>query len=230
LFYSPTWVGETYFRYSAPSDLSPSTDRLGEIGRIGSLCLVIFSAITFIASVFFPFLIRSPATPATRTFTPRPHPALAPVLKALERFHKHRPDLLTAWRYANIIFGAIMLTTPLVRSVSGASFVVALAGFPWAIACWAPFAFMGVEVNRLSVPRGGGPHGRSHSIDSSGGRFPRVSFDSASTPDSPILLHVQHPEPPRSGLLDPDADSDEDGEADGLISGGSGSGVTSSTG
>lgn len=124
-----------------------------------------------------------------------------------------------------------MLTTPLVHSVSGASFIVALAGFPWAIACWAPFAFMGVEVNRLSAPRGG-YHGGSSSVDPSGGRFPRASVDSGSNVDSPTLLHLKHHDQPRSGMLDPDSDSDDESEDDGLISGGGGasSGATSSTG
>lgn len=215
LFYSPTWVGETYFRYSAPADLSPSTDRLGEIGRIGSMSLVIFSAITFLASVVFPFLIRSPATPASRTFTPRPHPLIAPIVKALRRFHKHRPDLLTAWRYANIIFGLVMLTAPLIHSVGAASFLVAVAGFPWAIACWAPFAFMGVEVNQMSAPRN--PHYRASSITSGGSPFPRPSFDSTPSQNLPNQLHLKHSEDSRTDSFELDAESDSEASADGFI-------------
>ncbi|MCJ1300362.1 hypothetical protein MMC08_003159, partial [Hypocenomyce scalaris] len=39
LFYSTTWVGETYFRYDAPKTAQESPDTLGDIGRIGSLSL-----------------------------------------------------------------------------------------------------------------------------------------------------------------------------------------------
>jgi solute carrier family 45 protein 1/2/4 len=47
LFYSSTWVGETYFRYDAPHDPKDSGDALGDVGRIGSMALVVFSSVTF---------------------------------------------------------------------------------------------------------------------------------------------------------------------------------------
>lgn len=43
LFYSTTWIGETYFRYDAPHDAKQSGDALGEVGRAGSQAFIIVS-------------------------------------------------------------------------------------------------------------------------------------------------------------------------------------------
>ncbi|KAK4690255.1 hypothetical protein P7C71_g6489, partial [Lecanoromycetidae sp. Uapishka_2] len=54
LFYSTTWVGEVYFRYHPETNATASKDTLGDIGRVGSLSLVVFSIITFAGSVLLP--------------------------------------------------------------------------------------------------------------------------------------------------------------------------------
>lgn len=43
LFYSTTWIGETYFRYDAPYNAKQSADALGEVGRVGSKAFIIVS-------------------------------------------------------------------------------------------------------------------------------------------------------------------------------------------
>lgn len=52
---------------------------------------------------------------------------------------------------------------------------------PWALSCWAPFAFLGIEVNRLGVP----------ASSSSYRRFSRDSIELTS-PGTPSLLHLEH--------------------------------------
>ena len=124
LFYSPTWVGETYFRYSAPDHVKTSTDKLGEIGRIGSLSLVIFSIVTFAGSVLLPWVVTSPED-EKRTFTPRPPPILASFLAAV---HKLKPDLLTTWLVSHLIFAGAMSLAPFVRSLQFATVLVSICG------------------------------------------------------------------------------------------------------
>ncbi|KAJ6009312.1 hypothetical protein N7522_004328 [Penicillium canescens] len=148
LFYSTTWVGETYFRYEVPKDdMAKATDMLGEVGRVGSLSLTVFSSITFLSSVLLPFCIQPPDTKRTR-FTPRPPPGIAAALKAVTAF---RPDLQTAWLISQIMFAATMIFAPVAHSRAFATFLVAVCGIPWAISGWAPFAFMGVEINKLTM-------------------------------------------------------------------------------
>ncbi|RDW86706.1 putative sucrose transporter [Aspergillus mulundensis] len=147
LFYSTTWVGETYFRYEVSKDASRPADMLGEVGRVGSLSLVVFSSITFISSVLMPFCVQPPDTKRAR-FTPRPPPGIAALLTKITKI---RPDLQTTWLISHIVFAATMIFAPLARSRAFATFLVAICGIPWAVSCWAPFAFMGVEINRLAM-------------------------------------------------------------------------------
>ncbi|KAL4897703.1 hypothetical protein BDV59DRAFT_48841 [Aspergillus ambiguus] len=147
LFYSTTWVGETYFRYEVPKNATQPSDMLGEVGRVGSLSLVVFSSITFIGSVLLPFCVQPPDTKRPR-FTPRPPPGIAALLK---RITAVRPDLQMTWLISHVMFAATMIFAPLARSRAFATFLVALCGIPWAITSWAPFAFMGVEINKLAM-------------------------------------------------------------------------------
>jgi solute carrier family 45 protein 1/2/4 len=127
--------------------MDKATDMLGEVGRVGSLSLTVFSAITFLSSVLLPFCILPPDTKRTR-FTARPPPGFAAILKYLTAI---RPDLQTAWLISQIMFAATMIFAPLAQSRAFATFLVAVCGIPWAISGWAPFAFMGVEINKLTM-------------------------------------------------------------------------------
>ncbi|KAL2041407.1 hypothetical protein N7G274_005789 [Stereocaulon virgatum] len=148
LFYSTTWVGEVYFRYHPETNASESKDTLGDVGRVGSLSLVVFSIITFAASILLPFVVQSPDQDR-RKFTPRGPPSITPILAAI---NNNKPDLLTAWQWSHLIFAGSMCIAPFVRSLQMATLIVSVCGIPWALACWAPFAFMGVEINRLTTP------------------------------------------------------------------------------
>ncbi|PGH23860.1 hypothetical protein AJ80_02108 [Polytolypa hystricis UAMH7299] len=147
LFYSTTWVGETYFRYEAPKSTAEKSDTLGEVGRLGSLSLVVFSTITFISSVLLPFGVLSPESKRS-TYTPRPPLG---IIRLLNKISFVRPDLQTAWMISHLMFAATMIFAPFSRSLGFTTFLVALCGIPWAVSCWAPFAFMGVEINRLAI-------------------------------------------------------------------------------
>ncbi|KAF6818616.1 sucrose transport protein [Colletotrichum sojae] len=181
LFYSTTWVGETYFRYDAPADGKDSKDALGDIGRIGSMALVIYSTITFIGAWLLPVVVKSPDDD---NFTARPPAAIAPLL---EKLGKRKPDLMTAWICGHLMFAAAMFLAPFATSFRFATFLVAFCGFSWTIAMWAPSAFLGVEVNKLSGAGNGGPGG--------GAAYRRLS--NASNIELPTLgqdqpLHLEH--------------------------------------
>jgi solute carrier family 45 protein 1/2/4 len=60
-----------------------------------------------------------------------------------------RPPLTIAWAIGHILFAFAMFCAPFVKSVSGATFVVALCGIPWAVTCWAPFALLGDEIAKM---------------------------------------------------------------------------------
>lgn len=182
LFYSTTWVGEVYFRYSKHVNVEDSKDALGDIGRVGSLSLVVFSIITFAGSVLLPWVVQSPDT-EKRAFTPRPPRGIAPILTVLNQY---KPDLMTAWMISHMIFAGSMALAPFVRSLKMATILVSICGIPWALACWAPFAFMGIEINRLTAP---------NTILANGSSYRRLSTtenDFASPAPSPTFLRLNH--------------------------------------
>ena len=158
LFYGSTWVGETYYRYETsnpPPNSSDSKDdshdALGNIGRLGSLALVIFSIVTFTSSILLPYVIRSPQSSGRGKFTPRPPPSFSKTIQSLiTRTAELQPDLVTTWLVSNLFFAATMVWAPFVRSLAFATALVGLSGLPWAVSSWAPFAEMGVEINRLA--------------------------------------------------------------------------------
>ncbi|TVY85463.1 General alpha-glucoside permease [Lachnellula suecica] len=178
LFYSTTWVGETYFRYDAPHDVKQSKDALGDIGRIGSLSLVVFSLVTTAGAIILPFLIKSPEESG---FTARPPAAIAAIVT---KVNKYKPDLLTAWICGHLLFSCAMFLAPFAHSFHFATFLVALCGFPWALAVWAPNTFLGIEVNRLSGTATSA-YRRLSNADS-------VEMGSPITPSTPSFLRLEH--------------------------------------
>ncbi|KAI1174957.1 major facilitator superfamily domain-containing protein [Nemania sp. FL0916] len=178
LFYSTTWIGETYFRYDAPHDAKQSKDALGEVGRVGSQAFIIYSLITFFGSWFLPLVIKSPDD---RSYTQRPPESLKGIV---ENFNKYKPDLLTAWMWAHATFATAMFFAPFARSFRFAAVLVCICGLPWNIASWAPHAFLGMEVNRLSGGDGGAYR-----------RLSNASLEMADMDDgvpSTSLLHLDH--------------------------------------
>ena len=122
LFYSTTWVGETYFRYDLPADAEKSKDALGEIGRIGSTALTIYSVVTFITAFTLPLLVKSPDD---NEFAQRPPPVVAGFLN---RFSNMKPDLLTTWVFGQLMFAAAMSFAPFATSFRFATILVCLCG------------------------------------------------------------------------------------------------------
>lgn len=209
LFYSATWVGETYFRYEAPkSVLEKSKDMLGDVGRMGSLSLVIFSLITLIGSIVLPFGVLSPETKKSSADPRLPRG----IVRMLKKVSMVRPDLQTMWMVSHLLFAGTMVFAPFARSVSFATFLVAICGIPWAVSSWAPFAFMGVEINRLALSSasstrnsratmiGGSRHGPQLPVDAMDETGADVELN-----DNGSVLRLNH-----HGSFDSDVENDID--------------------
>ncbi|KAF2715285.1 sucrose transport protein-like protein [Pleomassaria siparia CBS 279.74] len=174
LFYSTTWVGEIYLRFEAPAEAKNAGDLTGQVGRIGSMALIAFSIITFVMSVLLPFVVKSPEDEGPQ-FTPRPPQSIASFVIEIE---KYKPSLLSMWTVSHCIFAGSMIMAPFVQSLRSATMIVAVCGISWAISCWAPFTFLGVEINKLNQPN----HHHSY------GRLSRSSIEL----ESPMALHLNH--------------------------------------
>ncbi|PQE31203.1 sucrose transporter protein [Rutstroemia sp. NJR-2017a WRK4] len=176
LFYGTTYVGETYFRYDAPHEIKQSKDALGDIGRIGSMSLVVFSLVSSCGSFILPLLIKSPDED---NFTQRPPASIA---RFVEAYNKHKPDLLGAWFVGHLMFSSAMFLAPFASSFRFATSLIAFCGLPWSVASWAPYAFLGVEVNKM----GGVPSYRRLSTSEP------LELESPTTINSPSLLRLEH--------------------------------------
>ncbi|KAF8469638.1 hypothetical protein BDZ91DRAFT_720628 [Kalaharituber pfeilii] len=148
MLYSTTFVGEVLQRYDVAlrETLQKSEDLLGDIARVGSMALVVYSTISLAASLSLPWIIQTPESESLRKNRSDKHRKLYAILEFLELY---RPDLATAWFIGHIMFAVAMFLTLFIRSVAFATFVVGSCGIPWALMTWAPFAFVGEEINRL---------------------------------------------------------------------------------
>ena len=200
LFYGSTWVGEIYLRYEAP-DVGHE-DALNQVGRHGSMSLIVFSIVATGSSIILPWFIQSPDDNEKPAYTARPPSSLEPVLNIVN-FRK--PSLLTAWAAGNIMFASTMVFAPLVQSVWFATLLVALLGIPNAVAGLAPATFLGVEINRISsaLPFGDG----------------RISANSVRSDVSEMSSHTNSSSPPRTLHLRHDSNSSATSSSTGELSG-----------
>lgn len=122
LFYSTTWVGETYFRYDVPPGSQSPQDVLGQMGRIGSTALVIYSAITLLGAWILPLVVKSPED---ASYTRRPPQSVA---RFLDKLESYKPDLLTTWMIAHGMFACAMYLAPFATSFRFATVLVCVCG------------------------------------------------------------------------------------------------------
>lgn len=120
--YGSTWVGETYFRYDVAEEVRNSSDALGDMGRIGSYTLTIYSFMTFAGAWLLPLFVRAPED---ESFTPRPPQSIAHVVEGL---NKVKPDLLSVWVTGHALFAGAMFFAPFAASFRFATALVVFCG------------------------------------------------------------------------------------------------------
>ncbi|KAF3920907.1 hypothetical protein ABW21_db0208471 [Orbilia brochopaga] len=173
LFFSSTWVGEIFQRYDQPKlpksddgDDGRPKDAVADIARVGSMALVLFAIISLIGSITLPWIVQSP--PSDTEHRRRP-PQIAVVTRVLELIKPFKPTLSTAWMVSHVIFAIAMSLAVFATSLKFATILVVVCGIPWAITCWAPFAMLGEEINRISQGSSG-----DHLMNDSGEVYNRL--------------------------------------------------------
>lgn len=134
MVYSTTFVGEVLKRYdiSAQQSLQSSTDVVGDIARVGSMALVLFSCVSLASSVLLPFVVTSPEL-GTLYKKPLRSGLLERFQQAIAPF---KPNLATAWIYGHVMYASLMLMTLFVSTVWWAMVCVALSGVAWSLMTW----------------------------------------------------------------------------------------------
>lgn len=165
LFFSTTWVAEIYVKSlagAAPgAELATATDVVREAAtRAGTRAMLWHSVVSLVVSIVVPPLVRSDDDSQSST----PHPTSSSRRRAAlgGRNDKDEPRWLVLakrflpsipfqwltlpllWAVSNAVFSVLLIAgTWTAKGVGSASFVVAAAGFCWAVTNWAPFAILG---------------------------------------------------------------------------------------
>lgn len=133
MVYSTTFVGEVLKRYdiSAQQSFQSSADVVGNIARVGSMALVLFSCVSLASSILLPFVVESPESNAHKKPS---HGGL--VARFQQMILPFKPDLATAWICGHFMYASLMLMTMFVSTVRWAMVCVALSGVAWSLMTW----------------------------------------------------------------------------------------------
>ncbi|KAJ7179784.1 major facilitator superfamily domain-containing protein [Mycena filopes] len=124
LLYSTTYISDLYARSVQPASMPDTPTEVADEGtRLGSRALFFSAVLALLTNLVLPAFTSSTSLTTVKTFVPK-------------------VPLPTIWAFSHLLFGTCMLATFAVSSVSGATFIIAIAGVSWAVAQWAPFALL----------------------------------------------------------------------------------------
>lgn len=176
LFYLSTYVAELYVEpiVAKNPNLSPEEiDKLYEKGtRIGTFALLIWATASLLSNLLLPFFVAPtydvPVIPSSasqldggasvrsirsghtgesqKSYTTR-------MDRFLERLVIPWLTLRRAWTISLLMMAGCLFSTLFIPNATVATFVVAIAGVPWSLTIWAPFAIISAEISKRDALR-----------------------------------------------------------------------------
>ncbi|KAG2131037.1 major facilitator superfamily domain-containing protein [Suillus clintonianus] len=133
LFYTTVYIGELHKRVSPiPEDDNSAMILEAEATRLGARALFYSALVSLAANIIMPFFVVHAKEVAT----------LSPSQPKKLWFERVRIHLATLWAFSLFIFAFCMAATFVVSSVGGATSIMSVTGFCWAISQWAPFSLL----------------------------------------------------------------------------------------
>ncbi|KAJ2923915.1 hypothetical protein H1R20_g13179, partial [Candolleomyces eurysporus] len=137
LFYSTLYVGDLHKQVSP----LPTTDEArasldAEATRLGSRALFFSSVVALAANILLPSFVPEAKSGKEDESTSGFWKRICKVPTVLQ-IH-----LATLWAASHVIFAGCMFATFFVHSVWGATILITITGFSWAITQWAPFSLL----------------------------------------------------------------------------------------
>ncbi|KII91533.1 hypothetical protein PLICRDRAFT_156689 [Plicaturopsis crispa FD-325 SS-3] len=132
LFYTSVYIGELHIRAS-PTPPTPATEEEGT--RLGAHAMLWSSIVSLAGNIALPFFVRETGAGRGHTF--------------LSRFQVH---LATMWAAGHAVFACCMAGTLFTNSVWGATILITVTGFSWAITQWIPFSLLGEAIHSEPLP------------------------------------------------------------------------------
>ncbi|RXW15447.1 hypothetical protein EST38_g10394 [Candolleomyces aberdarensis] len=137
LFYSTLYVGDLHKQVSplpATDEARASLD--AEATRLGSRALFFSSVVALAANILLPSFVPEAKSAKEDESTGGFWKRICKVPAVLQ-IH-----LATLWAASHVIFAGCMFATFFVQSVWGATILITVTGFSWAITQWAPFSLL----------------------------------------------------------------------------------------
>ncbi|KAJ8507140.1 hypothetical protein ONZ45_g10460 [Pleurotus djamor] len=149
LFYTTIYVGDLYKRSAAsllPLTSSPDFEQAqaeldATATRYGSRALLYSSLLSLLSNVLLPFFV-SEANASLRSRPVRGDGFVSRMARLLGWCTRKKIHLATLWAISHLVFALCMLGTFFTGSVFGATVLMAITGFSWAVTQWAPFSLL----------------------------------------------------------------------------------------
>ncbi|RAL60076.1 hypothetical protein DID88_000702 [Monilinia fructigena] len=158
LFYSSSYVGDIYvqpYLTENPNMTPAEIDELYEKAtRVGTFALLMYAITSLSVNILLPFFITpsydAPSSSASiysqKSYTTR-------FSRFMDKLAIPGLNLRRAWLVSHLLFAGCMFSTLIVRSITGATVLIALVGVSWAMTLWAPFAIISAEVSKRDAVR-----------------------------------------------------------------------------
>ncbi|KAH9986289.1 major facilitator superfamily domain-containing protein [Russula vinacea] len=130
LFYTTLYISDLYKRSLPPSAFEGNIEDIDAEGtRLGSRAQLLLSLVALATNFLAPLIIQNGASVPGPMHLGPPKP-----------WWQRKVHLATLWAMSHLVFASCMFGTFLTSSPTGATILVTLLGFPWAITQWAPFS------------------------------------------------------------------------------------------
>jgi solute carrier family 45 protein 1/2/4 len=152
LFYSSAYIGDIYvqpFLLKNPNMTPDEINALYEQGtRMGTFALLLYAITSLTTNVLLPFFVAPSYDAEYEVSIHSKEESVNRLKQFLEKLVIPGLTLRRAWLCAHFIFAGCMFSTLWVRSIEGATTIIAIVGISWALTLWAPFAIISAEVSK----------------------------------------------------------------------------------
>jgi len=137
LFYTTLYISDLYQRSLPPSAFEGGTEDIEAEGtRLGSRAQLFLALLSLATNFLAPLIVRDAASSSSPIHIGPP-----------KQWWQRKIHLATLWALSHLVFAFCMFSTFFTSSAAGATILVTLLGFPWAIAQWAPFSLLGEAIH-----------------------------------------------------------------------------------
>ncbi|TIB98798.1 MFS general substrate transporter [Wallemia mellicola] len=140
MFWSTSYIGELYLDDTNLGDADSRT--ADEATRIGTRAMLFQAIVSLTTAIILPTIIQ----PLVKQ-SPIEKESQNPVSRYVKRIiPSSLLDLSSVWTFSHILFAITIFSTIFTSSYIASSVLIAIVGFTWALAMWAPFTLVGESI------------------------------------------------------------------------------------